>query len=265
MHLQPHRPLPLLIPRTRSPSRVRWGRPPAWWLVRQAAAVAFGVFGYFLVRGHTEGARDVALAHAAQVEGLEERLGIALEPQLQAWVAPSESLRTMANWVYIWGHWPVITVTMIWLAWHHRELFLRLRDAMLVSGALGLVVFVTYPLAPPRLANLGMVDTITDHSQSYRVLQPPAFTNQYAAMPSLHSGWDLLVGMAIFSAASTLTLRVIGFVLPVLMGLAVVATANHYVLDVAAGVILALLGDAVARRAEQHRHRRRRLTQQAEP
>ena len=35
------------------------------------------------------------------------------------------------------------------------------------------------------------------------MLQPPAFVNQYAAMPSLHSGWDLLVGIAIVAAAST--------------------------------------------------------------
>ena len=86
-----------------------------------------------------------------------------------------------------------------------------------------------------------------------RVLQPPSLTNQYAAMPSLHSGWDLLVGMAIISAASTVALKVVGFAMPVLMAFAVVATANHYIVDVVAGVALALVGHAVALWLERRR------------
>jgi membrane-associated phospholipid phosphatase len=226
-------------------------------LAGQTGLVALGVFVYFRVRGLTEGSVDAALDHARDVVAFEARLGIDIESSLQSWVAPSESLRTLANWIYIWGHWPVIILTMIWLAWHHRPQFYRLRDAMMVSGAVGMVVFATYPLAPPRLADLGLVDTVTHDSNAYRVLQPPAFTNQYAAMPSLHSGWDLLVGMAIVSAATTLWLRVIGFAMPVLMAFAVVATANHYLVDVIAGVALVLVGHVVALRLERRRVRRR--------
>ena len=53
---------------------------------------------------------------------------------MQAPVETSEAAETLANWVYIWGHWPVIIVTMVWLAWRHRDVFLRLRNGMLVSG-----------------------------------------------------------------------------------------------------------------------------------
>jgi hypothetical protein len=81
----------------------------------------------------------------------------------------------------------------------HRRVFRRLRDAMAVSGAMGVCVYVSYPVAPPRLARLGMTDTITEQSQAYRVLQPPAFINQYAAMPSLHVGWNLLLGLALIA------------------------------------------------------------------
>ena len=160
---------------------------------------------------------------------------------------------TLANWIYIWGHWPVIIVTMTWLAWQHRDVFLRLRNGMLVSGGIGLVIFATYPVAPPRLADQGLVDTVTRSSESYRVLQPPEFVNQYAAMPSLHSGWDLLIGIAIFTAATTTWLRIVGVVLPIAMMFAVVATANHFVLDVVAGVLLALVGHAVALGIERRR------------
>ena len=219
----------------------------------QAGVVILAIYVYFRVRGLTEGSERIAREHAHDIVGLEQALGIDVEAQAQDLVAPSGWLQTLANWVYIWGHWPVIVVTMVWLAWHHRVVFLRLRDAMLVSGALGLVIFVSYPVAPPRLAGLGLTDTVSEQSQAYRVLQPPAFVNQYAAMPSLHAGWDLLVGMAIFAAATSLVLKVVGVAMPVLMAFAVVATANHYVLDVVAGVLLVLVGHAVALWLERHR------------
>jgi membrane-associated phospholipid phosphatase len=222
-------------------------------LLRQAGVVVLGLFIYFRVRGLTEGSAEIAREHAHDIVGLERSLGIDVESGWQDMVAPSEALQTFANWVYIWGHWPVIVATMVWLAWHHRVIFLRLRDAMLVSGALGLAVFVSYPVAPPRLAGLGLTDTVSEQSHAYRVLQPPAFVNQYAAMPSLHAGWDLLVGMAIFAAATSIALKVVGVAMPILMAFAVVATANHYVLDVVAGVALALVGHVVALWLERRR------------
>jgi hypothetical protein len=219
---------------------------PALWVLGQAALVATGIFVYFRVRGLTEGSEDVAVRHARDIAELEGDLGIHIEPSVQSPVETSEVAETLANWIYIWGHWPVIIVTMTWLAWQHRDVFLRLRNGMLVSGGIGLVIFATYPVAPPRLAQLGLVDTVTRSSDSYRVLQPPAFVNQYAAMPSLHYGWDLLVGIAIVTAATTTWLKVVGWLLPVAMAWAVVATANHFVLDVAAGALLALVGHAAA-------------------
>jgi hypothetical protein len=227
------------------------------WAVGQAGIVLLAVFVYFRIRGLTETSIGEAQAHARDIVAFEAALGIDLEGDLQALFAPSETLQTLANWVYIWGHWPVIIATMVWLVWRHRDVFLRLRDAMIVSGVLGMIVFVTYPVAPPRLAGLGMLDTVTESSHAYRVLQPPAFVNQYAAMPSLHSGWDLLVGISIVTAATTVALKVVGWAMPVMMALAVVATANHYLVDVVAGVALVLVGHLVALQLERRRHRRR--------
>jgi len=236
----------------RSPQLIRARLP---WVVGQAGLVAAAVFIYFRIRGLTESSVEVARAHAHHIMTIERFFGIDFEARLQSAVAPSESLETLANWIYIWGHWPVIIATMIWLAWQHRAVFLRLRDSMMLSGALGMLVFVTLPVAPPRLAGLGMEDTVSEHSHAYRVLQPPAFVNQYAAMPSLHTGWDLLVGISIVTAATSLALKLVGFTMPMLMAFAVVATANHYILDVLAGVMLVLVGHVIALRFEQQRHR----------
>jgi membrane-associated phospholipid phosphatase len=226
------------------------------WMLGQGLIVATGLFFYFQVRGLTAADPAVAVDHAWDLIRFERAIGLDVEAAVQAAVTPSDKLSTFANWIYIWGHWPVIIATMLWLGWRHREVFLRLRDAMLVSGGLGLVVFVTYPVAPPRLVDAALVDTVTERSSAYRYLQPPNFVNQYAAMPSLHAGWDLLVGISIASAGTVLAVRLIGWVLPMLMAFAVVATANHYLVDVVAGVSLALFGLAVAIALERRRVRR---------
>ena len=217
------------------------------------AVVASGVATYFGVRGLTAGDADAAVDHAHDVLAVEEALGLDVEADVQALLVDVEPLTTAANWVYIWGHWPVIAAVRLWLAVRNRTVFLRLRNAMIASGLMGLCVYTTYPVAPPRLAGMGFVDTITEQSSSYRVLQPPAFVNQYAAMPSLHVGWDLLVGLAILSAASATWLRMVGRLMPVLMVLATIATANHYLLDAIAGVAFALAGLWVALVVETHR------------
>lgn len=228
----------------------------AVWVVKQVAWVACGIVLYFGVRGQTVGSPEVALDHARDILALEARLGIRVEDELQVPVNNSAALEALVNWIYIWGHWPVIITTMIWLVVRHRAEFARLRDAMMISGGVGMLVFAFYPVMPPRLAGIDVVDTVTKSSEAYRVLQPPAFVNQYAAMPSLHSGWDLLVGMAIVAAASSVWLRMIGFAMPVLMACAVVLTANHYLLDVIAGVSLVLVSHVAALALERWRKSR---------
>jgi membrane-associated phospholipid phosphatase len=222
-------------------------------LMFELAVVLAGVVTYFGIRGITAGAEATAVDHAHDIVALEKALGLYVESELQAVVVPSDAMSTFFNWIYIWGHWPVIAVTLLVLALRNRTVYLRLRNGMLVSGGLGLLVYTTYPVAPPRLAGLGMVDTVTERSEAYRVLQPPQFVNQYAAMPSLHVGWDLLVGLAILSAATATWLRLVGGLMPVLMAVATVATANHYILDAVAGVAFALAGLCVAVLIERRR------------
>lgn len=225
------------------------------WIGMQAGVVAAGVFVYFRVRGITESSPHTAVAHAHQIVSFERALHLYVESDIQAAVAHLDVLITFANWIYIYGHWPVIAVTMLWLAARHRRQFARLRDGMMISGGIGLVIFALYPVAPPRLAELGIADTVTQRSESYRLLQPPAFVNQYAAMPSLHAGWDLLVGIAIATAAGHLWLRWIGRLLPALMVFAIVTTGNHYIVDAVAGITLALVGHTLAALLERRRER----------
>lgn len=204
-------------------------------------------FAYFIVRGLVEAKEGQAFKRAVDIIELEQTLGIFWEPDLQNYIMRSDWLVNVANWTYIWGHWPVIVFAAIWLFLLHREAYSIYRNAFLISGGIGLLIFYLLPVAPPRFMDAwGFVDTITERSQAYRVLQPPAFVNQYAAMPSLHFGWNLLVGIAIVRHTSSLVFKAFGVALPILMFASIVLTANHYIIDGIAGGILALLGLAGA-------------------
>lgn len=212
----------------------------------QAAVVTVAWLAYFLVRGFTEGDVAAALQRAEAIADLERRLGIHIEPALNEFLARSDVLVTAGNLVYIWGHWPLILVVALWLFGRHPHEFHLYKRAFLISGAIGLAFFFTLPTAPPRLAHEGLLDSVSEYSQSYRVLQPALLTNQYAAFPSLHVGWNLLIGIALFRNAGARSGRLLGLVSPVAMAFAAVATANHYIVDIVAGAGVALAGLALA-------------------
>jgi hypothetical protein len=219
---------------------------PAAELIRQIAFVGAAVLLYFGVRGLTQGDVEVAVRNGFEILAFERRLGLDLEHWAQGLIINRPRLMTLANWVYIWGHWPVIAATLVWLHRTRRDRFLILRNAMFLSGAIGLVIFATYAVAPPRLLDVGLSDTVTQHSTSYRLLQPPALVNKYAAVPSLHVGWNLLVGIALFRSTRWWPLRLFAVLSPMLMAVAVVVTANHYVIDGILGSALALVGLAAS-------------------
>lgn len=211
-------------------------------LIGQVALMSGAALAYFAVRGLTQGSFAPAAANARRVIGVEHRLGIAWEHAIQDVVLDADWLVTASNWVYIYGHWPVVIGALVWLFVRHPAEYLDLRDSMFISGAIGLVVFMAFPTVPPRLMDLGLVDTVTERSSSYRALQPPGLLNRYAAVPSLHFGWNLLVAIVLARIVARSAVRAVAIVVPVAMGFAVVATANHYVLDVAAGGVVALAG-----------------------
>lgn len=200
---------------------------------------------YFLVRGLVDGNYDTAARHAEQIISLEKRLGIWVELEMQSIIIGSTWRTDLVNWIYIWAHWPVIAIVVFWLVLWHFDHYPKYRNALLISGVMGMIIFATYPVAPPRLMpEYGFVDTVTLQSNSYRVLQPPSLTNPYAAMPSLHFGWNLLMGIALVRESTRLSIRIIGFLIPISMFLSIVLSANHYILDAVVGgaLVLASLG-----------------------
>jgi hypothetical protein len=243
-----HPRLPACARTTFTPARYDW--------VPELLLVLAGLLVYFGVRAATDDAAGVAGAHARSVVQFERALGIAREADLQHLIIGHHWLVTFANWVYIWGHWPLIAVSAAWLFHNRPDAYRLMRTAIFASGAIGMLIFLVFPVAPPRLTGLGLTDTVTSYSHAYRALQPPSLTDRYAALPSLHFGWDLLVGLTLARVHPRTPVRVLGTLMPVAMALAVVMTANHYVIDVIVGGVVALSGLGIAVLLAHARERR---------
>ena len=224
-----------------------------WWLPERGIArtlfellfIVPAYLLYSLVRGTVDGRTQEAFQRAAKLVDVEQALGIFREAELQSLILTWDLAVRAVNTIYVWGHLPVLIAIAIWLFVCHRHRYPMFRNAFLISGGIGLLLFWLLPTAPPKyLQYWGFVDTAVE-SGSYYVFQSPAFVNQYAAMPSLHFGWSLLAAVAIFANLRA-PYRYVAFVMPVFSLAGIVLTANHFFLDIIAGAAVALLGLFIA-------------------
>lgn len=235
----------ILLPRSRVTPRE---------LAREVAIVLFAYFSYSLVRGMVQGRQLEAFDRATDLIKLERSIGIFWEAGLQDQILGIDPALHVANSMYVWGHWPVIVLVAIWLFLLRREHYYVYRNAFLISGAVGLVIYGMLPVAPPRFMSAwGFVDTLSAYHGG---ASATILVNEYAAMPSLHFGWNLLLAVAIVRHASWLPAKIVGFALPPAMFMSIVLTGNHYILDGLAGGGVALLGlgaSVMVRRATDRR------------
>jgi len=206
---------------------------------------------YYLVRGFVVERTVEATSRAIRIVELEQRLGLWVwESKMQAWVMSSDLLVQLFNNIYVYAHFPLIVIVGLWLFFFHRRRYVLLRNAFLISGGIGLIIFNVLPTAPPRLLPWPLSDQVVDTMFAFsRVnydMQPAAFVNHYAAMPSLHFGWNLLLGIGIIWTMRNFFGIAFGVTMPAAMFLAVVVTGNHFILDVLAGTVVALIGLGLA-------------------
>ena len=155
----------------------------------------------------------------------------------------------LLGFLYVALHFAGTAAALTWVHRRHPHAFPFLRTTLIVSTALALVGYVLYPAAPPRLADLGFADTVTTHTGlnlSSDLLG--SLYNPIAAVPSLHFGYSLIVGVAIAQLASRRWMRIAGAAYPALMLLVIVATGNHFLFDAVAGGLVVAAGWFVASR-----------------
>ncbi len=203
---------------------------------------------YYLVRGLSHERVSLAFEHANRLIDLEKALGIFWEADLQDQVLSYQWLVDALNAMYLYGHLPIVFVVAVWLYFWHRPQYLLMRNAFLISGAIGLIVYATFPVTPPRLMpeEFGFTDTVFSQYGVSRVANPWFLRNEYAAVPSLHFGWNLLAAVALWLASRDVAVRAFAGLMPLVTLAAIVLTANHYILDAVAGLLAVAVGMAIA-------------------
>jgi membrane-associated phospholipid phosphatase len=222
----------------------RWAREAG-----ELALVALAFLLYFIVRGQVVDRPDVALAHARHIVSIERDLGIFREPEWQASILHSMFWIRFFNFVYFWLDFPLIACLGVLMYATRRREYTFTRDALLFSGAIALVVYNVYPVAPPRLLeDTGLIDTLEKYNNlSYQAQSTQFFVNPYAALPSLHVGWALLLAIGVLSAyGRTRWVWPLALVHPLTQAASTVYTGNHFFLDGLAGLVVASAGLALA-------------------
>ena len=210
-------------------------------LLLEAAILVLAYLAYEAVRRFVAPSSQEAFGHAFNIIEFEQQIGFFFEPSLQSAIVNHHWLVTLFNWIYVWGYLPVISAAALYLYIRHHEFYTRYRNAFLLSGAVGLLFFSFMPVAPPRMfPEFGFVDTVREHSAVYQSFEGTDLVNEFAAVPSFHFGWILLVGIALIQTNHNPIMRTLGVLMPVLMLLSIIFTANHYWIDAVIGAAIVL-------------------------
>jgi hypothetical protein len=227
-------------------------------LLRRTGAFEIGItvgayFFYSVARTLGANQEVEAKQRALDLVELERRLGFFWEGQMQSWILGNETVVKIFNAIYTYGHFPLIYAIGIWLFLWHRGRYVLFRNAFLISGGIGLICFMLLPTAPPRL--LPGVDQMADTLRMFSPInyqESGAFVNNYAAMPSLHIAWNVLLAIGIFTTVRNPVIRAAACVMPFIMSITVIVTGNHYILDIVAGVAVAFIGYGLALQVEKY-------------
>lgn len=228
-------------------------RLPGWpgqVLLFAAAYALYGLSRYLVV-----GDLATAQAHARWIVELERDLALDVEQVVQRALQGTPVL-WLLNHLYLAAQLVVVPATLVVLHRRAPPVYRTLRDTVLATWLLALPIYALFPVAPPRLAELEIVDTITASGGiALDSRLTTALYNPIAAVPSLHAGFALAVSVALAAAARRPLARLVAALWTPAIALAVVATGNHFLFDIAAGFVATAAGFALGWAARRPRAR----------
>jgi membrane-associated phospholipid phosphatase len=217
--------------------------------LREVTVVVVIYLAYTGVRSLSNGMGDVALAHAEQIIRWQREWGLYWEPDIQAWALDHLAVMHIANAVYFWFHLPLLIVFAVWMFVANRGNYSFLRNVWVFAQTRGLIVFLLYPVAPPRLlpGDYGFVDMMALHSPvNYSSAEASPLVNQYAAFPSLHFAWSFIIAVGLYWTLPWGWARGLAVLFPLASFWSIVATGNHFVADAVGGALVAALAFLLA-------------------
>ncbi len=227
-------------------------RLPHGWgdLGRQIGLLLVVDLGYETVRGLADGQRVPAFAHGQAIIDLERGTHTFFEPVVQELFLQASWMIDFANQVYMNSQFAVVLGFFFWVYFFRNDAYCFIRNMFIVAMGLGLVGYTLYPAAPPRLfPQYGFVDTINDFSHvNHDSALVKVFINPYAAVPSMHCAFALMVGLSAAKLSCHWYTRALWTMWPALVVWVVVVTGNHFWIDAALGAAVAVTSAVVAHR-----------------
>jgi membrane-associated phospholipid phosphatase len=201
---------------------------------------------YTMARWIFVGDLGEAKEHARWIFELEQDIGIAVEGSVQRALESPVVSWVLSN-LYLAAQLVVVPSALIWLYRRSPAVYRELRNTVVATWLIAVPVFALFPVAPPRLADIGLADTVSQQATVELTGRSTIFYNQLAAVPSLHVGFAVAVGLALARVFERRWAKGLALLWGPLVSLSVVATGNHYLFDIAAGLAVTALGYAVGR------------------
>jgi hypothetical protein len=236
-----------------------------WWVkpfARDFSITLAIILVYFLLRAQAPGNEGFAMSVTRVLIDFEKDTHTFWEPQIQEVSIHFHVVQEIANFIYAYGHFPVLFAVGAWLWFVERKRFVFMRNVMYISMVFGLIFYYALPAAPPRLLaahgyDLGFTDTVFGGNTAVSYAQPSLILNEYAAIPSFHFGWIALASACIWINTRNWWVRAFSLVLSVVMSWAIIASANHFWVDMAMGGILVAVAWYLAKWLGPYLERRR--------
>jgi PAP2 superfamily len=224
---------------------------PRGWLdaIWQISLFAVAYLLYELVRGVVNG-NDVAQAswNATKVIDLERTLHVFIEPSIQAWAMNAHWLMDVADWTYLNAHYALTLGALVFIYLRRNDSFYFVRNMFMIAMLFALVGYALYPTAPPRLMpEWGFTDAIQEFTGVTAEHGPTsALLNLYAAIPSMHVCFALMIGWPMSRLVRRRPVRIAWRLYPLFITFVVIATGNHYLTDVVLGAFTAGISGLLA-------------------
>jgi hypothetical protein len=155
----------------------------------------------------------------------------------------------IADWTYINAHLTVTFGALVFIYLRRNDSFYFVRNVFMISMLIALIGYSLYPTAPPRLMpQWGFSDAIQQFTGVTIEKGPSsALLNAYAAVPSMHVCFALMIGIPMSRLVHSRVARVLWRIYPAFIVFVVVATGNHYFTDVFLGGLTAVVSEVLAR------------------
>ena len=217
-------------------------------LLRQIVLFCGAYWLYRLVRGLVDGRAAEAFENARAVIAVERDLGLFFEPAVHAWASGHTMVNDVASWMYLNSHFAVTTVALAWIYLRRNERFYFVRNMFMVAMAIALVGYMALPTAPPRfMPEWGFTDSVAAFTGvEADSASADLLFNPYAAIPSMHVAFALMLGVAMARIVRRRWARALWLAYAPVVTFVVVATANHWWLDAFLGAAAAVAAAACA-------------------